>query len=129
MSNFEYMQCNNECTCPVSNNDHNLLAQYVWLILFIFFFSNCLILFCGMNTLWNTVAPMQSTLCSEWKTWKQDVMKWFSAPPSLSSSKDTQQQSYDDLYQANLQVCRKGPNLKFMVQIHMLHKWKSRTKL
>ncbi|KAG4383448.1 hypothetical protein GLYMA_13G087350v4 [Glycine max] len=91
--------------------------------------NNCLILFCGMNTLWNTVAPMQSTLCSEWKTWKQDVMKWFSAPPSLSSSKDTQQQSYDDLYQANLQVCRKGPNLKFMVQIHMLHKWKSRTKL
>ena len=36
------MQCNIECTCPISNNDHNLLAQHVWLILFLFFFRNCL---------------------------------------------------------------------------------------
>ncbi|KHN36168.1 Histone-lysine N-methyltransferase SUVR5 [Glycine soja] len=70
------------------------------------------ILWNGVNTLWDAVAPMQSTLGSEWKTWKQDVMKWFSAPPSLSSSKDTQQQSSDDLYQANLQVCRKRPKLE-----------------
>jgi len=66
----------------------------------------------GVNTLWDVVAPMQSTLGFEWKTWKHHVMKWFSAPSSLSSSKDTQKQSSNDLYQANLQVCRKRSKLE-----------------
>ncbi|TKY70507.1 Histone-lysine N-methyltransferase SUVR5 [Spatholobus suberectus] len=68
------------------------------------------ILWNGVNTLWDE--PVQPTLGSEWKTWKHDVMKWFSTPPSLLSCKDTQQQSSDDLYQANLQVCRKRPKLE-----------------
>ncbi|XP_027361259.1 histone-lysine N-methyltransferase SUVR5-like isoform X2 [Abrus precatorius] len=63
-----------------------------------------------VNTLWD--APVQPLLGSEWKTLKHDVMKWFSTPHSLTSSKDTQQQSSDDLYQANLQVCRKRPKLE-----------------
>nr|KYP66698.1 Histone-lysine N-methyltransferase SUVR5 [Cajanus cajan] len=68
------------------------------------------ILWNGVNTLWD--APVQPTLGSEWKTWKHDVMKWFSTPPSLLISKDIQQQSSDDLYQANLQVCRKRAKLE-----------------
>ncbi|QCD90972.1 histone-lysine N-methyltransferase SUVR5 isoform X1 [Vigna unguiculata] len=68
------------------------------------------ILWNGINTLSDT--PVQSTLSSEWKTWKHDVMKWFTTPPSLSISKDTQQQSSDDLFRANLQVCRKRAKLE-----------------
>lgn len=55
---------------------------------------------------------MQPTLGSEWKTWKHEVMKWFFTSPSLSSGKDTQQQTSDDSFLASLQVCRKRPKLE-----------------
>ena len=69
------------------------------------------------SILWNDVnllgnAPVQPTLGSEWKTWKNDVMKWFLTSPSLSSSKDTQPQISDGSYLANVQVCRKRPKLE-----------------
>ncbi|KAF7828800.1 histone-lysine N-methyltransferase SUVR5 [Senna tora] len=68
------------------------------------------ILWNDVNTLWD--APVQPTLGSEWKTWKQEVMKWFFTSPSLYSSKDTQQQASDGSFQASLQVCRKRPKLE-----------------
>ncbi|RDX66736.1 Histone-lysine N-methyltransferase SUVR5, partial [Mucuna pruriens] len=67
------------------------------------------ILWNDVNTLWG--ALVQSTLGSEWKTWKQDVMKWFSTP-SFSSSKDLLQMTSDGLYQLSLQVGRKRPKLE-----------------
>ena len=55
---------------------------------------------------------MQSMFGFEWKTWKHDVMKWFSTFHSLSSSKDTQHPMSDGLYQVGLQVGRKRPKLE-----------------
>ncbi|KAK7252873.1 hypothetical protein RIF29_37126 [Crotalaria pallida] len=68
------------------------------------------ILWNDVKTLWDEL--VQPTLSSEWKTWKHDVIKWFSTSPSLSSNKITQQQTSDGSYQANLQVCRKRPKLE-----------------
>nr|KYP45514.1 Histone-lysine N-methyltransferase SUVR5 [Cajanus cajan] len=68
------------------------------------------ILWKDVNTLWDT--PVQSTLGCEWKTWKHDVMKWFSTSPSFSSSEDMQQLTFDGLYQVSLQVGRKRPKLE-----------------
>ncbi|KAK7263045.1 hypothetical protein RJT34_30629 [Clitoria ternatea] len=68
------------------------------------------ILWKGVNTLWDAVA--QPTLGSEWKTWKHDVIKWFSTSQSLSSSKDMQQKTSDGLDQVSLQVGRKRPKLE-----------------
>ncbi|KAJ1436574.1 Zinc finger C2H2-type [Sesbania bispinosa] len=68
------------------------------------------ILWNDVNTLWG--ALVQPTLGSEWKTWKHDVMKWFSTFPSFSSSKDMQQQTSDGLYQVSLQIGRKRPKLE-----------------
>ncbi|KAK7359933.1 hypothetical protein VNO77_01902 [Canavalia gladiata] len=68
------------------------------------------ILWDDVNSLWD--ALVQPTLGSEWKTWKQDVMKWFSTLPSFSSCKDMQQKTSDGLYQVSLQVGRKRPKLE-----------------
>lgn len=68
------------------------------------------ILWNNVNNLWDS--PVQPILGSEWKTWKHDVMKWFSPSPSLSSSKDTHRQISDVSYQTNLQVSRKRPKLE-----------------
>ncbi|KAI4314897.1 hypothetical protein L6164_027760 [Bauhinia variegata] len=68
------------------------------------------ILWSDINTLWK--GPVQPTLGSDWKTWKQEVMKWFFTSPSLSSSKDIQTQTSDGSFQASLQVCRKRPKLE-----------------
>ncbi|KAE9613009.1 putative histone-lysine N-methyltransferase transcription factor C2H2 family [Lupinus albus] len=69
------------------------------------------------SIMWNDVKtlgdePVQPTLGSEWKTWKHDVVKWFSTSPSLSSNKYTQHQTSDGSYQANFQVSRKRPKLE-----------------
>ncbi|XP_027345403.1 histone-lysine N-methyltransferase SUVR5-like [Abrus precatorius] len=68
------------------------------------------ILWNDVNTLWETLA--KPTLGSEWKTWKHDVMKWFSILHSISSSTDIQQETSDGLYQVSLQVGRKRPKLE-----------------
>ncbi|XP_058760231.1 histone-lysine N-methyltransferase SUVR5-like isoform X1 [Vicia villosa] len=68
------------------------------------------ILWNDVNNLWDS--PAQPILGSEWKTWKHDVTKWFSASPSLSSSKDTPKQISVDPYQTNLQASRKRPKLE-----------------
>ncbi|TKY55778.1 Histone-lysine N-methyltransferase SUVR5 [Spatholobus suberectus] len=69
------------------------------------------------SILWNDVntpcdALERSTFGSEWKTWKHDVIQWFSTSPSFSSSKDMQQMTSDGLYQVSLQVGRKRPKLE-----------------
>ncbi|KAG4380280.1 hypothetical protein GLYMA_16G143100v4 [Glycine max] len=68
------------------------------------------ILWNDVNALWDSL--VQSTLGSEWKTWKHDVMKWFSTSPSFSSSKDMQHMTSDGLFQVSLQVGRKRPKLE-----------------
>ncbi|KAE9614368.1 putative histone-lysine N-methyltransferase transcription factor C2H2 family [Lupinus albus] len=69
------------------------------------------------SILWNVVntlgdAVVQPTISSVWKTWKHDVMKLFSAFPSISSYKERQQQTPDGLYQVSLQAGRKRPKLE-----------------
>ncbi|KAI4327534.1 hypothetical protein L6164_019983 [Bauhinia variegata] len=68
------------------------------------------ILWTDVNTLWE--GPVQTMLGSLWKTWKQEVMKWFFIFPSLSSNKDIEPQTSDSSFQASLQVCRKRPKLE-----------------
>lgn len=69
------------------------------------------------SILWNEVhslknASVQPTLGSEWKTWKQEVMKWFSISNPITSSGDLQQLSSDGPLTSSLQVCRKRPKLE-----------------
>ncbi|KAM6564508.1 hypothetical protein CsatB_024506 [Cannabis sativa] len=66
---------------------------------------------------WNDVhslrdALVQPTLGSEWKTWKQEVMKWFSTSHPLTSGVDQQQESSDGPLTPSLQVSRKRPKLE-----------------
>ncbi|GAV68269.1 SET domain-containing protein/Pre-SET domain-containing protein [Cephalotus follicularis] len=66
--------------------------------------------------LWNEVkslwdAPVQPTLGSEWKTWKHEVMKWFSSHP-ISTGGDLEQRSSDGPLTTSLQVGRKRPKLE-----------------
>lgn len=68
------------------------------------------------SILWNEVkslwdAPIQPTLGSEWKTWKHEVMKWFSTshPPS---SGDMEPQNSDSFSNPGLQVNTKRPKLE-----------------
>lgn len=64
-----------------------------------------------VNNLWDA-ALAQPKLGSEWKAWKNDVMKWFSIFPSFSRNKDMMQQDASNgLHQVSLQVCRKRPKL------------------
>ncbi|KAK8606797.1 hypothetical protein V6N13_052554 [Hibiscus sabdariffa] len=69
------------------------------------------------SILWNHVrslgdAPVQSTLGSEWKTWKHEVMKWFSTSHPVSTAGLTDHHSSDDPSNKNLQVSRKRPKLE-----------------
>ncbi|XP_022741759.1 histone-lysine N-methyltransferase SUVR5-like isoform X2 [Durio zibethinus] len=68
------------------------------------------------SILWNEVrslgdAPVQPTLGSEWKTWKHEVMKWFSTSHPVSTAVDIDQNS-DGPSNTNLQVSRKRPKLE-----------------
>ncbi|TYH29058.1 hypothetical protein ES288_A02G194200v1 [Gossypium darwinii] len=67
--------------------------------------------------LWNEVkslgdASVQPTLGSEWKTWKHEVMKWFSTSHPVSSTGDVNQRSSDGLSNTNIQVSRKRAKLE-----------------
>ncbi|XVF59547.1 hypothetical protein PTKIN_Ptkin07bG0284900 [Pterospermum kingtungense] len=67
--------------------------------------------------LWNEVrslgdAPVQPTLGSEWKTWKHEVMKWFSTSHPVSTAVDVDHQNSDGPSNANIQVSRKRPKLE-----------------
>ena len=69
------------------------------------------------SILWNEVsslwdAPVQPELGSEWKTWKHEVMKWFSTSHPISSSGDIKQQSGDNPLTSSLQINRKRPKLE-----------------
>ncbi|XP_057984317.1 histone-lysine N-methyltransferase SUVR5 isoform X2 [Hevea brasiliensis] len=68
------------------------------------------ILWNEVNSLWN--APVQPTLGSEWKTWKHEVMKWFSTSHPVSSSGDVEQRSCDSPLTLSPQVGRKRPKLE-----------------
>nr|DAD21781.1 TPA_asm: hypothetical protein HUJ06_023244 [Nelumbo nucifera] len=68
------------------------------------------ILWNEVGALWN--APVQPQLNSEWKTWKQEVMKWFSMSHPLASGRETGQQSSDDSTVADVHISRKRPKLE-----------------
>ncbi|XWS45352.1 hypothetical protein CRYUN_Cryun15aG0129500 [Craigia yunnanensis] len=67
--------------------------------------------------LWNEVrslgdAPVQPTLGSEWKTWKHEVMKWFSMSHPVSTAGDVDHRNSDGPSNTNIQVSRKRPKLE-----------------
>ncbi|XVE82696.1 hypothetical protein DITRI_Ditri16bG0026600 [Diplodiscus trichospermus] len=67
--------------------------------------------------LWNEVrslgdAPVQPTLGSEWKTWKHEVMKWFSVSHPASTAGDVDPRNSDAHSNTNIQVSRKRPKLE-----------------
>ncbi|XVE87235.1 hypothetical protein DITRI_Ditri18aG0100300 [Diplodiscus trichospermus] len=69
------------------------------------------------SILWNEVrslgdAPMQPTLGSEWKTWKHEVMKWFSISHPSSTAGDIDNLNSDGPSNTNVQVSRKRPKLE-----------------
>lgn len=68
------------------------------------------ILWNEVNSLWD--APVQPTLGSEWKTWKHEVMKWFSTSHPLSNGGDMEPRQSDGSLTTSLQVCRKRPKLE-----------------
>ncbi|XP_042508772.1 histone-lysine N-methyltransferase SUVR5-like isoform X2 [Macadamia integrifolia] len=63
-----------------------------------------------VGELWN--APVQPELGSEWKTWKQEVTKWFSTSHPMASGGDTEQQNSDDCATVGPQSSRKRPKLE-----------------
>lgn len=69
------------------------------------------------SILWNEVhslrdSSVQPTLGSEWKTWKHEVMKWFSTSHPVNSGGERQQQSSDGPLSTSPQVSRKRPKLE-----------------
>ncbi|KAK9012183.1 hypothetical protein V6N11_040252 [Hibiscus sabdariffa] len=67
--------------------------------------------------LWNEVrslgdATVQPTLGSEWKTWKHEVMKWFSTSHPVTSAGDINQRNSDSPSNTSIQVSRKRPKLE-----------------
>lgn len=69
------------------------------------------------SVLWNEIealwdAPVQPELGSEWKTWKQDVMKWFSTSHPMATGKDVEQWDGDDPVTVSPQISRKRPKLE-----------------
>ncbi|XP_022775257.1 histone-lysine N-methyltransferase SUVR5-like isoform X2 [Durio zibethinus] len=69
------------------------------------------------SILWNDVrslgdAPVQPTLGSEWKTWKHEVMKWFSTSHPVSTAGDMDHRNSDGPSNTNIQVSRKRPKLE-----------------
>ncbi|KAF8377466.1 hypothetical protein HHK36_030844 [Tetracentron sinense] len=57
-------------------------------------------------------APVQPELGSEWKTWKQEVMKWFSMSHPISIVGDAEQWDSDGSATMGLQMSRKRPKLE-----------------
>ncbi|XP_043713692.1 histone-lysine N-methyltransferase SUVR5-like isoform X2 [Telopea speciosissima] len=68
------------------------------------------VLWNDVEALWN--APVQPELGSEWKTWKQEVMKWFSTSHPIAGVGDTEQQNSDDYPTMGPQSSRKRPKLE-----------------
>ncbi|XP_043710754.1 histone-lysine N-methyltransferase SUVR5-like isoform X2 [Telopea speciosissima] len=68
------------------------------------------VLWKDVEELWN--APVQPELGSEWKTWKQEVMKWFSTSHSIACGGDTEQQNSDDYTTVGPQSSRKRRKLE-----------------
>ncbi|KAG8641299.1 hypothetical protein MANES_13G134300v8 [Manihot esculenta] len=68
------------------------------------------ILWNKVNSLWN--APVQPTLGSEWKTWKHEVMKWFSTSNPVSTCGDVEPRSNGSPSTMSPQVGRKRPKLE-----------------
>ncbi|KAF9620203.1 hypothetical protein IFM89_010938 [Coptis chinensis] len=74
------------------------------------------------SVLWNEIealrdAAMQPELASEWKTWKQEVMKWFSTSQPIAIGRDSEKWYGDDSYgddstRLGLQISRKRPKLE-----------------
>lgn len=68
------------------------------------------------SILWKEVnswaSSVQSKLVSERKTWKHEVMKWFSTSHPISSDGDTEQQSCDSPLTTSVQISRKRPKLE-----------------
>ncbi|XP_022751346.1 histone-lysine N-methyltransferase SUVR5-like isoform X2 [Durio zibethinus] len=67
--------------------------------------------------LWNEVrslgdAPVQPTLGSEWKTWKHEVMKWFSTSHPVSTAGDVDHWNGDGPSNISTQVSKKRPKLE-----------------
>ncbi|KAJ4827585.1 hypothetical protein Tsubulata_004814 [Turnera subulata] len=68
------------------------------------------ILWNEVNVLWD--APVQPTLGSEWKTWKHEVIKWFSTSQPIRNGGDVEQQSCDSPSILSPQVSRKRQKLE-----------------
>ncbi|XVF61946.1 hypothetical protein PTKIN_Ptkin08bG0175900 [Pterospermum kingtungense] len=64
------------------------------------------------SILWNEVRSHQPALGSEWKTWKHEVMKWFSTSHPVSTSGDIDQRNTNGPSNTSLQVSRKRPKLE-----------------
>ncbi|XP_058081322.1 histone-lysine N-methyltransferase SUVR5 isoform X2 [Magnolia sinica] len=69
------------------------------------------------SILWNEIdalwdAPTQPDLGSEWKTWKQEVVKWFAISHPLAIVGDVEHRNCDDSPCAVPQISRKRPKLE-----------------
>ncbi|KAJ8764536.1 hypothetical protein K2173_006276 [Erythroxylum novogranatense] len=69
------------------------------------------------SILWDDISslrdpPGQPTFTSEWKTWKHEVMKWFSTSHPISSGDDMEHRSCDSPSTPSLQVSMKRPKLE-----------------
>ncbi|PIA55585.1 hypothetical protein AQUCO_00700118v1 [Aquilegia coerulea] len=69
------------------------------------------------SVLWNKIealwdAPVQPELGSEWKTWKQEVMKWFSTSNPMANGRDMELCDGDDSTNVGFQISRKRPKLE-----------------
>ncbi|RZC55147.1 hypothetical protein C5167_014003 [Papaver somniferum] len=63
-----------------------------------------------IEALWN--APTQPELGPEWKTWKQEVMKWFSLSNPTASEKRKEQPQCDSPMSMDHQISKKRPKLE-----------------
>ncbi|KAK2987494.1 hypothetical protein RJ640_012153 [Escallonia rubra] len=69
------------------------------------------------SILWNEVnsfpnVAMQPEMGSEWRTWKQEVMKWFSTSHPISNGGDVERQINDSPSGMGVQISRKRPKLE-----------------
>ncbi|MCL7050917.1 hypothetical protein MKW94_000167 [Papaver nudicaule] len=63
-----------------------------------------------IEVLWN--APTQPELGPEWKTWKQEAMKWFSLSNPTASEKRKEQPQCDNSMSMDHQITNKRPKLE-----------------
>lgn len=69
------------------------------------------------SVLWNEVeelrnAPVQPDIGPEWKTWKQEVMKFFSTAYPRAGKLDTERKNDDSSLTMGIQISRKRPKLE-----------------